>query len=56
MPFTVDQPFWANRLYTKGYSIKPLREKDLKITDLANALKEMENKKYIEEVHEGFRS
>jgi len=79
MPFTVDQPFWANRLYIKGYSIKPLREKDLKITDLANALKEMENKKYIdnakniktiieaekglekavkyiEEVHEGFRS
>ncbi|NGY91987.1 glycosyltransferase family 1 protein [Bacillus megaterium] len=27
IPFTVDQPFWANLLYKKGYSLKPLQEK-----------------------------
>lgn len=48
MPFTVDQPFWANRLYKKGYSIKPLREKNLKVSDLVQALGQMENKEYIE--------
>ncbi len=26
IPFAVDQPFWANRLYKLGYSLKPLRE------------------------------
>jgi sterol 3beta-glucosyltransferase len=48
MPFTVDQPFWANRLYKKGYSIKSLREKNLKVSDLVQALGQMENKEYIE--------
>lgn len=48
MPFTVDQPFWADRLYKKGYSIKPLREKNLKVSDLVHALEQMENKDYIE--------
>ena len=47
IPFSVDQPFWAQLLYSKGYAIKPLREKNLQITDLVKALKEMENEKYI---------
>lgn len=28
MPFNVDQPFWANRLYGLGYALKPLKESD----------------------------
>ncbi len=52
IPFSVDQPFWAHRLHSKGYAIKPLKERNLKKTDLVNALKEMENKKYIENAKE----
>lgn len=48
MPFTVDQPFWANKLYEKGYSIKPLREKNLRVSDLVHALEQMESRDYIE--------
>ncbi|WP_096200215.1 glycosyltransferase [Bacillus sp. FJAT-45350] len=47
MPFTVDQPFWAYKLYKKRYSIKPLREKNLKVSDLVHALEQMESKDYI---------
>lgn len=47
MPFTTDQPFWAHRLYSKGYAIKPLREKNLEVSAFIKALKEMENEKYI---------
>lgn len=47
MPFTTDQPFWAHRLYSKGYSINPLRERNLEVSSLVKALKEMENEKYI---------
>ncbi len=28
MPFNVDQPFWAKRLFNLGYSLKPLKEED----------------------------
>lgn len=28
MPFNVDQPFWAKRLFDLGYSLKPLKESD----------------------------
>jgi sterol 3beta-glucosyltransferase len=28
MPFNVDQPFWAKRLYDLGYALKPLSEND----------------------------
>jgi sterol 3beta-glucosyltransferase len=52
IPFTVDQPFWAHRLYSKGYSIKPIREKNLQISDLVNALGEMESEKYIKNAKE----
>lgn len=52
MPFTVDQPFWAKRLYSKGYAIRPLMEKNLEVSDLVNALKEMEKDKYIQNAKE----
>lgn len=47
MPFTVDQPFWANRLYKNGYSIKPLHEKNLEVSDLVHALEQMDNEDYL---------
>jgi sterol 3beta-glucosyltransferase len=52
MPFTVDQPFWAARLYAKGYTIRPLREKTLKTADLMEALREMENETVIVKANE----
>ncbi|HYE81934.1 MAG TPA: glycosyltransferase [Clostridia bacterium] len=48
MPFTTDQPFWAYQLYSKGYTMKPLKEKNLEISDLVKAFKEMDSVKYIE--------
>ncbi|MFE4116192.1 glycosyltransferase [Priestia sp. YIM B13448] len=48
IPFTVDQPFWANLLYKKGYSLKPLQEKNLQVFELVQALEQVENKEYIE--------
>ncbi len=44
IPFSVDQPFWANRLYRKGYALRPLKEKNLAVRDLIKALHDMENK------------
>lgn len=41
IPFSVDQPFWANRLYKMGYSLKPLSEKTLTQKDLENRFVEM---------------
>ena len=41
IPFSVDQPFWAERLYKLGYGLKPLREKTLSSDDLANAFIQM---------------
>jgi sterol 3beta-glucosyltransferase len=52
MPFTVDQPFWAHRLYLSGYSTKPLSEKKLEAADLVKAFKEMESDKYIKNARE----
>ncbi|MED3971722.1 glycosyltransferase [Priestia megaterium] len=48
IPFAVDQPFWANLLYKKGYSIKPLQEKNLEVFELVQALEQVGNKEYIE--------
>ena len=48
MPFATDQPFWAHQLYSKGYTMKPLKENNLVTADLAKAFKEMDNTKYIE--------
>ncbi|MBC2724716.1 MAG: glycosyltransferase, partial [Desulfosporosinus sp.] len=52
MPFTVDQPFWAQRLYSKGYTISPLKEKNLETSNLVESLKEMENDQYIRKAEE----
>lgn len=52
IPFAVDQPFWAHRLYSKGYTISPLREKNLETSDLVKALKEMENDRNIRKAEE----
>lgn len=37
IPFSVDQPFWAERLYKLGYGFKPLKEKTLSTDDLENS-------------------
>lgn len=42
IPFSVDQPFWAERLYKLGYGLKPLREKTLSSDDLVNAFIQMD--------------
>ncbi len=42
IPFSVDQPFWANRLYKMGYALKPLYEKTLQVQDLVQSFKGME--------------
>lgn len=44
IPFSVDQPFWAKRLYDLGYSLKPLRENTLSAEDLENALLQMDHR------------
>jgi sterol 3beta-glucosyltransferase len=43
IPFSVDQPFWAKRLYRLGYSIRPMREKEVTAEALANAFTEMDD-------------
>lgn len=48
MPFTTDQPFWANLLYSKGYTMKPLKEKNLETADLVKAFKDMDSVEYID--------
>ncbi|NLV58067.1 MAG: glycosyltransferase family 1 protein [Clostridiales bacterium] len=42
IPFSVDQPFWAKRLYRLGYSLKPMREKEVTAAALASAFAEMD--------------
>ena len=39
--FSVDQPFWAERLYKLGYGLKPLREKALSANDLVSAFQQL---------------
>lgn len=48
IPFSVDQPFWANRLYKSGYALKPLKEDTLTCGDLKSAFMEMENAEQIQ--------
>jgi sterol 3beta-glucosyltransferase len=52
IPFSVDQPFWANRLYKMGYSLKPLSEKTLTQKDLENRFVEMGNEVNISKAKE----
>jgi len=47
MPFNVDQPFWAHQLYSKGYALKPLDSKKLKVDDLISCFKQMAESEYI---------
>ncbi|GAA0117328.1 MULTISPECIES: glycosyltransferase [Clostridium] len=47
IPFSVDQPFWAHRLYLLGYTIKPLNENTITVNSLAKSFIEMDNPKYI---------
>jgi len=43
IPFSVDQPFWAKRLFRLGYSLRPLREREVTAAALAGAFDEMDN-------------
>lgn len=43
IPFSVDQPFWAKRLYRLGYSLKPMREKEVTAAALAKTFIEMDD-------------
>lgn len=47
MPFSVDQPFWAHRLFNLGYVLKPIKEKKLTAELLISTFENMENKNEI---------
>ncbi len=47
IPFSVDQPFWANRLSKMGYALTPLYEKTLQVQDLVQSFKDMEKPENI---------
>lgn len=47
IPFSVDQPFWAKRLYRLGYSLKPMREKEITALTLAKIFSEMDKTEII---------
>ncbi|MDD3415096.1 MAG: glycosyltransferase [Lachnospiraceae bacterium] len=46
MPFNVDQPFWAKRLFELGYSLRPLKESDSK-DEFVSRFIEMNNEDVI---------
>lgn len=52
VPFSVDQPFWAKRLHRLGYSLKPMREKELTAAALAVAFTEMGNPEVIKRAND----
>lgn len=43
IPFGVDQPFWAKRLFERGYSVKAIKEKDITVDLLVERMNEMES-------------
>lgn len=47
IPFAVDQPFWADLLYKKGYSLKPLNEKAIEVDQLISRFEQMEDEEKI---------
>lgn len=47
IPFSVDQPFWAKRLYMHGYSLKPMREKEVTADALAGVFTDMDDTEVI---------
>ncbi len=46
MPFNVDQPFWAKRLFDLGYTLRPLKESDSE-AEFISRFVEMNNKEVI---------
>ena len=42
IPFAVDQPFWANRLYKLGYALEPIKESEVTTEELISRFKELE--------------
>lgn len=48
MPFSVDQPFWANRLYKQGYALEPISEKNITVTKLVDLFKCMNKQENID--------
>lgn len=52
IPFSVDQPFWANRLYKMGYALKPIVEKTLTVKDLEDRFIEMDEETNIRKAKE----
>ncbi len=44
IPFSVDQPFWAERVYRNGVSLMPIKEKDLSREILSKMLMQFEEK------------
>ncbi len=43
IPFGVDQPFWAQRLYEKGLCLPPINEKTLNLASLTESFDKMSN-------------
>lgn len=52
IPFSVDQPFWAKRLYRLGYSLMPMREKEVTAEALAGAFNDMDDTEIIRRAKE----
>lgn len=48
MPFSVDQPFWSNRLYNQGYALKPILEKNVTVDKLVKLFSDMDIKENID--------
>lgn len=49
MPFNVDQPFWAHRLYKQKYALEPIVEKTVTVDDLINRLNSMNDAVVIDQ-------
>lgn len=48
MPFSVDQPFWANRLFTQGIALKPLSQKKLTTKEFIDRFRSFDDPVIIE--------
>jgi sterol 3beta-glucosyltransferase len=50
IPFSVDQPFWAQRLYKQGYALKPIRENELTLDLFMEVIKDMKAGKTLDKM------
>lgn len=50
IPFNVDQPFWAERLYRLGYALKPAREKDISVELFIKRFRGMEDRNIMDQM------